>query len=365
MPTDSDSSGKGTAQPTVILNGTEVPAEGVASIVIEQDVDQADMCTTTLKNTNDNRYTETLKFGDTIEVKFAETGKKDKQTVFKGEIAGLEPNFESGGETQCVTRAFSVMHRLSRGKKSKTYEKQSDADIAKAIISAYGMNCKVQGNVNIKHDHVYQHQMTDLEFLLMRAKRINYELVAVPDDDKTMMFRKRDVSQSETLVLDMGAKDDAEGAPLRKLSLRLSSAGQITEVKVRCWDANTAKEIIGQATSLDSKLNPKDGGAAAKSAFSGGTHKVTYDVPVASTEEANAVAKAILEDTALSYVTGEAIVKGNPALRAGIIIKVMGTDKRFDGKYYVSGCTHKYSHKASGSGGFITCLRVKSNGTST
>jgi phage protein D len=365
MPAESDSSGKGTAQPTVILNGQEVPSAAIASIVIEQDVDQADMCTTTLKNTNDNRYTETLQFGDKIEIKFAETGSADKKTVFKGEIAGLEPNFESGGETQCVTRAFSPMHRLSRGKKSKTYEKQSDADIANAIISAYGMSCEVSGDVNIKYDHVYQHHMTDLEFLLIRARRIDYELVAVPDNDKKMMFRKRDISKGEALTLDMGAKDDSAGAPLRKLSLRLSSANQITGVKVRCWDPNAAKEIIGEASSLKAKLNPKTGGEASKSAFSGGTHQATHDVPVTSTEEAKAVAQAILEDAALNYVTGEAIVKGNPALRAGIIVKVTGADKRFDGKYFVAGCTHKYSHKASGSGGFITVLRVKSNGTST
>lgn len=358
MADDGDSTGKGTAQAKVTINGEDCPKEAVAALVIEMDVDQPDMCTATLKNTNDKKYTQDLKMGDTVEVKITETGKGQPATVFKGEIAGLEPHYESGGETHCKLRAFSKLHRLSRGKKSKTYEKKTDAEIAKAISADYGLTCKVTGDVNIKHDHVYQHHQTDLEFLLTRAKRINYEVLV---DDTTLYFRKRDVSVKETLTLEFGAKDDADGAPMKKFSLRLSSANQITAVKVRFWDPNTSKEIVGSADSLDSKLGGKTGGDLAKSAFSGGVHKITHDVPVSSTEEANAVAKALLEDHAMKYITGEAVCKGNPQLKAGIIVKVAKTDARFDGNYYITGATHKYGHSASGSGGYQTVLRLCRN----
>jgi phage protein D len=250
------------------------------------------------------------------------------------------------------------MHRLSRGKKSKTYEKKTDAEIAKAICADYGLTCQVKGDVNVRHDHVYQHHQTDLEFLLLRARRINYEIFV---DDQTLNFRKRDVSGSEKLTLEFGAKDDSDGSPMSKFALRLSSANQVTSVKVRCWDPNTSKEIIGEAKTLDTKLGSKSGGDAAKSAFSGGVHKATYDVPVASKEEADAVAKAMLEDLSLGYMEGEGHCKGNPDLKAGIIVKIKGTDKRFDGKYYVMGATHRYSHKSGGAGGYRTIIRVRRN----
>jgi len=359
MPTDNaDSTGKGTAQATIKINGTEVPKDAVASLVIEQDVDQADMCSAAIKNTNDQRYTQTLNLGDTVEVSVAETGTGTLTSVFKGEVAGLEPNYESGGETHCVVRAFSKLHRLSRGKKSKTYEKKTDAEIAKAICTDYGLTCKVTGDVNIRYDHVYQHHQHDLEFLLMRARRINYEVMV---DDSTLSFRKRDMSQSEALTLVFGAKDDAGGAPMQKLTLRLSSANQVTSVKIRAWDPKTAKEIVGQADSLDATLGDKGGGAAAKSQFSGATHKVTHDVPVRSTEEANAVAKALLEDHSLNYITGEAVCKGNPKLKAGTMVKITKTDTRFDGKYYVVGVTHKYGHSSGGKGGYVCVARIKRN----
>jgi phage protein D len=159
----------------------------------------------------------------------------------------------------------------------------------------------------------------------------------------------------------LGAKaGTATELPMKKLALRLSSANQVTAVKVRCWDPNTSKEIIGNASSVTS-MGKKLGSKIASSAHSGGTHKATYDVPVSSTEEANSVAKAMLEDLSLKYITGDAICKGNPDIKAGMLIKVKDADPRFNGKYYISGIVHKYSHQGSGEGGFVTIARVCRN----
>ena len=115
------------------------------------------------------------------------------------------------------------------------------------------------------------------------------------------------------------------------------------------------------ATSLAKTLGSSSGSSKASSAYSGGTHKATYDVPVSSQEEADAIAKSMLEDQSLDYITGEAYCKGNPDMKAGIVIKVQGTDSRFDGNYYVKGATHKYTHKGGGSGGYTCVLKVRRN----
>ncbi len=348
----------GIAQARVKINGTEAPTEAVAMVVVEMDLDQADLCTATMKNTNDKKYTVDLNLGDSIEVSIAETGGGTTKTIFKGEIVGLEPCYESGGETHVLVRAVNRMHRLSRGKNSKTFEKKTDADIVRAIASTYGLSPQISGDVNIQYDHVYQHHQTDLEFLLTRARRINYELFV---DDTTLTFRKRDVSVGAAMTLKLGAQNDSEGKPLQKLQLRLSSANQVTAVKVRAWDPTTNKEIIGNASSLAKTLGSKSGADASKASFQGGSHKATYDVPVSSQEEADAIAKSLLEDHALDYITGEATCKGNPDMKAGIMVAVTGTDTRFDGSYYVKGAVHKYTHKSGGTGGYTTVLKVSRN----
>src|SRR6266568_624057 len=254
--------GSGTAQAKLKINGTDVDTEAVAMVMVEQDLDQADLCTATVKNTNDKKYTVDLNMGDTVEVAIAETGGGTAKPIFKGEIVGLEPCYEAGGETHVLLRAVNRLHRLSRGKKSKTFEKKTDADMCKAICSAYGLTPKITGDVNITYDHVYQHHQTDLEFLLTRARRINYEMFV---DDQTLYFRKRDVSGGEALTLKMGAQDDAAGRPLNKLALRLTSANQVTAVKVRAWDPTTNKEIIGKADGLATTLGSKAGSASSSS----------------------------------------------------------------------------------------------------
>src|SRR5262249_16015715 len=106
----------GTAQSKVIINGTEVANEAVAFIMVEMDLDQAALCTATIKNTNDKKWTVDLKLGDTVEIKFAETGGGTQKSVFKGEVMGLEPCYEAGGETHVLLRAVNKLHRLTRGK---------------------------------------------------------------------------------------------------------------------------------------------------------------------------------------------------------------------------------------------------------
>jgi uncharacterized protein len=90
-------------------------------------------------------------------------------------------------------------------------------------------------------------------------------------------------------------------------------------------------------------------------------------VPVSSQEEADAIAKALLEDLAMSYIVGEGQCKGHADLKPGIVVTINANDdKRFNGKYYITGCSHRYTHKSGGGGGgpgggYLTNIRVRRN----
>jgi phage protein D len=357
---------EGVAEARVKINGTEVPTDKCAVVIIEQDLDQPDMCTATLSNLTDSegggqKYTETLVQGDTIEVLIGATT-DTPTTVFKGEVVGLEPLWDVSGETKVVVRAFNKLHRLTRTRKSKTFENQTDSAIVQKIAGEYGLSPEVKGDVNITHKHVYQHHQTDFEFLLHRAKRINYEMYC---EDTKLIFRKRDTSVDSGITLQWGK--DASGAEyaLQRFQARLNTANQVKEVYVRCWDPTQTKEIVGEAKSLANKMGKTDGASAANTAY--GSHKANYEVPVSSQEEANAIAKALLEDLALDYIVGEGQCKGHPKLKPGLVVTIDAKDKRFNGKYYITGCSHRYTHKSGGGGGggggggYLTMIRVKRN----
>jgi uncharacterized protein len=339
----------------VIIN-SENMTEKLHTAAVDQDLDQPDMATITLKNVGSAPLSQTINQGDTVEVKIGDAD--SPPTIFKGEVVGLEPIFDVEGEAKVIVRAFNKLHRLTRGRRSKTYAKMSDKDIVNDICGRYSLTAKVSGDVNIKYDHVYQHNQTDLEFLLVRAARINYEIYVV---DTELFFRKRDTSVDSGKTLTWGA---GGAGSLQRFLPRLTSAGIVQEVHVRGWDPDKKAAIVGKATSLANKMG-KDDGPGKANPF-GKVHYYDVDVPVRNLEEANALAKSKLEELSLSYITGEGQAKGDPELKPGIIVTVACNDTRFGGKYYLTGTTHKYLPKGKGGGsnsnsGYITLLRFRRN----
>lgn len=347
---------EGVAEARVKIAGTEVSTEALGAVFVDQDIDQPDLCSITVNNTNEYKFSEKVNHGDEVEVTIGPTT-DSPAPVFKGEVVGLEPIFDVSGESKVVIRACSKLHRLTRTRKSRTFTEQSDADIVNTIAGEYGLSAEVTGDINIKHKHVYQHDLTDLEFLHQRARRIDYEILV---DDKKLKFRKRDVSVDSGIELKWGK--DASGAEfsLQIFKPRLSSANQVKEVTVRGWDSLNSKTIIGEAKSLRTKLGKDDGASKSQAAF--GVSKAAYEMAVYSKEEADAAAKSLLEDHALSYIVGDGQAKGHPKIKAGIVVKIKAEDKRFDGKYYLTGTSHRYTHKAGGpQGGYLTLIRFRRN----
>jgi phage protein D len=339
----------------VTLAGKEVKPESLHGFIVEQDIDTPWMATVTLDNTPDWAYSSKTKQGDTVEIKIGpDTSKAD--TVFDGEVVGIEPVFDAGSETRCVLRCFDRGHRLTRGRKSRTYEKMTDSDIVSKIAGENSLSAKTTSDVNIKYDHVYQHNSTDWEFILQRAALIDYEVFV---EKKDLNFRKRDVSKDSGITIKF---DHQAEYSLQRFAPRLSSAGLVQEVNVRGWNPDKKEEILGKATSPQSKLGGTDGPSAANSPF-GKKFYYDVDIPVKTVEEANAIAKAKLEELSLGYITGDGVMFGHPKIKAGIVVTIECGDERFNGKYYLIGVSHRYTHehKGGGKGGYLTAFRVRRN----
>ena len=338
--------------------GSQKPVadSSIHNLVVDQDVDQPDMCVLTVNNA-DHSFSNDLRLGDELEVKIGGAG---GQSLFKGEVVGLEPMYKTGGESKCIVRAFNRMHRLLRGRKSRTFVDKKDSEIAQAIASDNGLTAQVDAT-SVVNKHVYQHNQTDLEFLRVLANRNGYEVLV---EDKTLFFRKPRADRDSGVELRIN--DQAAGHVLKSFSPRLSSAGLVQEVVVRSWNPEKKEEIVGRATASTSSLGQR---VAPNNANAFGDRVTfTVDRPVASVEEAQKLAEAKLADILMDYISGDGLAIGAPDLRAGIVVKVTvnpsdATD-RFNGKYYVVGASHRYSHSGSGGssgggGGYVTAIRVR------
>lgn len=340
----------------IFINGAEVDDNDIIVCTTDSDFDQPDMATITLRNDR-SRNTTAADHAQSVEIKFGAPG-GSKTTVFKGEVVGIEPTYNAGGESRIVIRAFNKMHRLSRGKKSKTWQKQSDQDVVSSIASQAGLTAQCGSDPKIKHDHLYQHGQTNLEFIRVRAARLGFRVWC---EDTKLFFDKPKTDQDSGIELKLEQGSDDEPF-IKKFSGRMSSANVLKKVTVRGWDPKKKEEIVGEESAPASKLGSKKGSDAAGEFGDGATF--TVDHPIYSVDEAKAIAKSKLAEANFSYLTAEVVCRGSTRLKLGLVVKVTvnddTADDRFNGKYLIAGCTHKYTHAApgGGSGGYETLLRL-------
>lgn len=275
---------------------------------------------------------------------------QDLKTVMVGEITGLEPEYTVDTAPILVVRGHDLRHRLLRGNQTKSFLKIKDSEVASQIARTRGLTPKVT-DTKVKLEYILQHNQTDWEFLQERAKRIGYE-VAV--DRKTLYFRPHENAKAKVLTLTY--KED-----LQEFLPRLSTMTQVQQVEIRGWIPKEKKEVIGKAAvgKEDGTMGGSTSGAkAVKKAFGESSHTIVNQL-VSSKEEADQMALGQFQDMALAYITGEGTCQGNPNLRAGKVIEIVGVGKRFSGLYYISSVEHNYTKNQ----GYQTSFTVRRNAT--
>jgi phage protein D len=336
----SSSNGVVVADFDVSINGSALPATAmmyVNHICVDESVDLPSMFTILMKGSDAQNTLlpwvdeDLFGIGNAIEIKLGEQGQL--KSVFIGEITALEPEFTSGGLPSLTVRGYDRRHRLQRGRKTRTFLKQKDSEIASKIGADAGLTVNATDS-STSHDYVIQASQTDWEFLCERAARINYEVLV---QDKTLLFRPAANSDGEVLTLD-------PTIGLSQFSPRLSSAAQATEVNVQSWSIKDKQKLVGKAKSGDevSTMGGNSVGAkVAESAF-GSAVQVLTEYPVAVQGEADQLAKARFNEQVLEFISGEGSCGGRTDLHAGKVIKIDGIGKRFGGKYYVTSAVHRY-----------------------
>jgi phage protein D len=269
--------------------------------------------------------------------------------LFTGEINGLEPEFHTSEAPLMTVRGYDRCHRLMRRRKTKSYLRMKDSDIARQIASNSGLSPQVEDS-SVTLEYVLQHNQTDLEFLQDRAARIGFEVFA---QDNNLYFRPRQTVGSASLTL----KREVE---LLEFYPRLTTLNQVEEVVFQGWDPKQKKEVTAEsrAGSVRGKLGKTSGPEAVQKAFRG-TKSVEVRSPLSSQGEADQLALGLLNEMALQHITGEGVCIGSVDLRPGKLIKIEGLGDRFSGSYYVTSTEHSYLPKR----GYRTAFTVRRNAT--
>ncbi|MCA9972370.1 MAG: VgrG-related protein [Anaerolineales bacterium] len=305
----------------------------VAEVIVEQHVHLPHMFTIRLYDPQ-HKLLDGPTFELTKKVKIAAGDAEQRETtLMEGEITAVEPIFGEGMIAELVVRGYDLSHRLYRETKSRAFLNVKDSDLAEQIAAEIEGVTAVVDPTSTVYEHVYQHNQSDLAFLMQRAWRIGYECFI---EEQKLYFRKpTNKNASVTLTW---------GADLLAFYPRMTLAEQVDEVIVKGWDADQQKPIVGksQTGELYPKLEKDADGAALAGKFGAGK-LVIVDQPVLNQSEADALAKARLNERSGAFVQAHGLAYRHPEIRAGEYVKLELLGERFSGAYLVTATRHIYN----------------------
>lgn len=301
----------------------------------------------------------TYDLGNRVHVKMGYAG--NLLSMARGQITTLAPKFpESGSPTISISGLDGMLKLRDRkptDKDIKKFVNQSDSDIAMIIGQRNGLDVKVTKTTE-KHDLVVQKNQDDAQFIMERAKRIDFDCFVQTDPDTgkdTLYFVKPTDGRSSDKIR---VYEFEWGKNLINFSPQLTISRQVSKVTVRGWSAEL-KDVF------EYTAEPKDlpGGGGAGKGTSGpeaaekqlnGKQDVVVDAPVTSQEEAKKLAISLLAERAYEFITGSGQVIGLPDLRPGDNVFLKNLGKRFSGEYYVKKVEHSL-----GNNGYTTNFDVR------
>lgn len=346
----------------VKVNGTELPKIDdlhLQQITVELRR-QAPASVELQFNNHEGKYDERddLGPGSEIEVSLGYTD-TEKTKVYTGEIIGTVVRLQENGPRSFVVRSFDFLHRLTRGRKTRTFLEQKFSDIVKQVGQDHGLTVDAEDTAFVR-EYVIQHNQTDLDFSRGIAGWLDFDLhVRHLEDAKKLRFKKPDVASDPVMTAVYEKADFAAGeTALRRFDGRQSLARVVSEVVVRGWDPKTKKEIIGTAAASDiyGKMGGETSALQEVADKWGETERQLVDYKVFTTDEAKKIALTKINEYARTFIRADIEVQGCPAVHPGSVVKFTRVGPRMDGLYFVESVTHLFTSPVGPGGGYTTRL---------
>jgi uncharacterized protein involved in type VI secretion and phage assembly len=191
------------------------------------------------------------------------------------------------------------------------------------------------------HDHVFQTNQSDLDFLYQIARLANREFRV---DGGTLRFKAPVESSDGPDEGDPESTTPTQlvcGSSLVAFRARMSAVGQVARVQVRGWDPQARQGIVGEADAVATNARLATDVASLAGSV-GGQTMVVVNHGVTDQEAANRLAQARAEQIGSAAYEASGIAIGDPALRAGVAVSVTGAEPSLAGQWVISGTRHEF-----------------------
>jgi phage protein D len=289
-----------------------------------------------------------LQLGKDLEIKASTAEAKATTTIFKGQIAAVEPDF---GQQGCVisVRAYDKAHKLSREKKVRTFQQMKASDMVSKVANENGLSPKVTATSTV-HDFFQQSNESEWDFLWRLALMNDYEVYV---DDTSLVFQPANKTQGAAVALTW--QDN-----LLSFRPRVSGVQQPKTVNVRGWDPKAKQVVTGTSSSATTSSQAGVQRDKVSKDLGGGTTAIA-DRVTTSAGEANDLAKSTLNRLADAFYEADGVAFGNPKIAAGTKVQIKGVGTQFGGTFTVTSSTHVYR----GATGYQTHFQISGRSSRT
>lgn len=332
------------ARPTVRVNG--VDERRVSGLIREMEMWEGEDGLSTLELRLENVASDTrggaelafedeaaLELGDSLAVYCGDETAPTE--IFRGTVSGLEAEFPEDGSPRIVVLAEDTLQQARMTRRTRTYDNQSIADIARGIARDLGLTPQISGYADRIGTQVQLNE-SDLAFLR--------RLLARHDGDVQVVGGELHVSPRRDVRRD--ALDLEHRRQLRRVTVLADLAHQVNEVTVSGWDAARGTRITERSSGA--RQGPGEGRRGPElleqSPLGHRSHHMAH-LAVTSSDEARALADASFDERQRRFVTANGTAEGNPSIRAGTHVRLTGLGSRFDNTYYVTRCCHRFDRE--------------------
>lgn len=255
------------------------------------------------------------------------------QEIFRGRISALES--EAGLDTKAsfAVLAEDALQKARRSRRSATYEDKSPADVVRAVADRLGIAVNVADGLDEPVCTWLQMNETDLSFLRRVLGRVDADMQMV-GDNLQVGPRARD---------DRGQIDLTYGATLRQVRITADLSDVASEVRVAGWDPRQGQPV--SAVAQDGTLGPGNGPAGkdlVSQALGTSCQELVGHHGEMTQSEADTVARSVFAARARRFVRAHGTADGNPQLRVGSKLRLLGVNALLATTAVVVEATHRF-----------------------
>ncbi|MCA1190285.1 MULTISPECIES: VgrG-related protein [unclassified Saccharopolyspora] len=316
--------------------------EQLVSCVVDENVGLPDAATLTFRDPNHELLTATpITIGTALTVSMSTAGGGTPEKLFAGEVTALELDSDGTGSFT-VVRAMNKAHRLLRGRKVVAYKNMKADAIVKKVATAAGLTVGEVRAKPITYTQLAQPNISDWDFLQNLAQE--HGVTVRVDETGKLDFAPLAPAASAPAPSTSAAKSPfvlEYGRNLMALRAVLTSTDQVGKVEVRGWDVQAKKPVVAEQTVARSGTTvPGMTPAEAIKDFGKKSSTTVTDTAYGTRAEADALAESLSAATSAGLGEVEAVVEGDPKLRAGVPVALGNAGDKFSGKYTATAVHH-------------------------